>query len=85
MIMRKQRSLYDLLTLRAMYNKELHDAIMSEDSDFVMNYINNYDNDDRDFYDFTLNIDIKELKRLTAAAAAEYETAFASGNRIMGM
>ena len=83
--MKKQRSLYDLLTLRAMYNKELHDAIMSEDSDFVMNYINNYDNDDRDFYDFTLNIDIKELKRLTAASAAEYEKAFVSGNRIMGM
>ena len=85
MIMRKQRSLYDLLTLRAMYNKELHNAIMSEDSDFVMNYIKNYDNDDRDFYDFTLNIDIKELKQLTVASAAEYETAFASGNRIMGM
>ena len=83
--MRKQRSLYDLLTLRAMYNKELHDAIMSEDSDFVMSYINNYDNDDRDFYDFTLNIDIKKLKRLTVASAAEYETAFTSGNRIMGM
>ena len=85
MIMRKQRSLYDLLTLRAMYNKELHDAIMSENSDFVMNYIKNYDNDDRDLYDFSLNIDIKELKRLTATTAAEYETAFASGNRIMGM
>lgn len=83
--MRKQRSLYDLLTLRAMYNKELHDAIMSENSDFVMNYIKNYDNDDRDLYDFSLNIDIKELKRLTATTAAEYETAFASGNRIMGM
>lgn len=83
--MRKQRSLYDLLTLRAMYNKELHDAIMSEDSDFVMNYIKNYENDDRDFYDFTSDIDIKELKRLTVASAAEYEAAFASGNRIMGM
>lgn len=68
-----------------MYNKELHDAIMSENSDFVMNYIKNYDNDDRDLYDFSLNIDIKELKRLTATTAAEYETAFASGNRIMGM
>ena len=85
MIMKKQRSLYDLLTLRAMYNKELHDAIMSENSDFVMNYIKNYDNDDRDFYDFTLNIDIKELRRLTVASAIEYEAAFASGNRIMGM
>ena len=85
MIMRKQRSLYNLLTLRAMYNKELHDAIMSEDSDFVMNYIKNYDNDDRDFYDFTLDVDIKELRRLTVASAAEYESAFLSGNRIMGM
>ena len=83
--MRKQRSLYDLLTLRAMYNKELHDAIMSEDSDFVMSYIKNYDNDDRDFYDFTLDIDIKELRRLTVASAIEYEAAFASGNRIMWM
>ena len=83
--MKKQRSLYDLLTLRAMYNKELHDAIMSENQDFVMNYINSYGNDDRDFYDFSIEINIKDLKFLTIAAQAEYETAFVSGNRIMGM
>lgn len=81
----KKGNLYEIIVLRAMYNKELHDAIKAGDSDFLSEYIKNYDNDDKEFYDFTQNIDMSILQRKTAESEKEYEDAIKSGRPIMGM
>lgn len=81
----KKRSIVELLILRAMYNKELHDAIENGDKAFVEKWIRGYDNEDRMFYDvnkpFTMSGLQQELKR----SDAEINAIIRSGRTIMGM
>ena len=83
--MMKKHNLIDLITLRAMYNQELHAAIMNNDAEYVQNYIDSYDGDDKDWYDFTQKLDIDTLRAETMKTAGEYDHAIKTGHRIMGM
>lgn len=83
--MRKKRPLNDLLLIRAVYIKDVHDAIVNGDKEFVDKYVRDYDGDDKDFYDFEKGYDFDKLQKSLIETDAEIEAAVKSGHRIMGM
>jgi len=83
--MKNLYNLIDLIVLRAMYSQELYTAIMNRDAEYVQSYIDNYDGDDRAWYNFAQKLDIETLRTEKIKSASEYNQAIKTGYRIMGM
>ena len=57
----KKKSIYELLLARAAFSYEMYFAILKLDKEYVQNYLDDYDNNDRMKYDFSQEIDMNLL------------------------